>query len=190
MGSFNETLPGHLPASHVTKATFRGDPPAPNLLGVTHGPGGPAVLNETIDIYPGGYDDPIPTGATDIDVDVETQALVIEMETGNMTDSRLKSLAAKVFGRLFGETLAHEIVHSLLWTIIPSGHNSPAIPNDLMNNGFDRTLGQRTGIEDTSHTSPVDPDNFIDHGINKIGGLQATNQARVDSLFPVPPAFS
>ena len=190
LGTFNETVPPHLPTSHVTKATFRGDPPTPNLYAVTHGPGGATVLNETIDLYPGGYDDPIPAGTTNIDVNVETQALVTQMETVTMIDPDMKEFAIKVFGRLFGETLAHEIVHSLLWRVIPSGHNSPLINNDLMNNGSDRSFKQRTGIQDTSHTSPVDPNNFIDHGINTIGGLQATNQARVDKVFPVPPAFA
>jgi hypothetical protein len=190
LGAFNEALPPHLPASHVTKATFRGDPPTPALYAVTHGPGGAAVLNETIDIYPGGYDDPIPAGVPDIDVDVETQALVVQMESATMTSSEMKQLAVKVFGRLFGETLAHEIVHSLLWTVIPSGHNSPPITNDLMNKYSDRPFGQRTGIWDTAHVSPIDPKNFIDNGINAIGGLQATNQARIDNVFPVPPAFS
>ncbi len=190
LGAFAEIVPAHIPAANITTAVFRGDPPTPNLLGVTHGPGGPAVLNETIDIYPGGYDDPIPAGATNIDVDVETQALTIELMAANVADPDLLKLAIKVFGRLFGETLAHEIVHSLLWTVIPSGHNSPSIANDLMNMGSERNFTQRTGIEDTSHTSPVDPDNFIDHGLSAIGGLQATNQTRIDGLFPVPPALS
>lgn len=189
-GSFSETLPGHLPAANVTRATFRGDPPTPSMPGITHGPGGSAILNETIDIYPGAYDDQIPAGASNVDVDVETQALVVELENANMTDPDLKKFAIKVFGRLLGETLAHEIVHSLLWTVIPSGHNTPAIANDLMNNGFDRMFRQRTGIEDTAHSSPVDPNNFIDHGMVNIGGLQATNQARIDNVFPVPPTFN
>ena len=190
LGSFSEAVPSHFPAANVTKATFCGDPPTPNLLGITHGPGGAAVLNETIDIYPGGYDDPIPVGTTNIDVDIETQALIVQMESAIMTDPDLEKFAIKVFGRLFGETLAHEIVHSLLWTVIPSGHNSPSIANDLMNNGYERSFRQRTGIQDTAHMSPVDPNNFIDHGMNTIGGLQPTNKTRIDNVFPVPPAFS
>jgi hypothetical protein len=38
--------------------------------------------------------------------------------------------------------------------------------------------------------SPVDPANFTDHGIASIGGLQATNQAKMDSVFPAPPKFA
>lgn len=190
LGGYNEALPAHLPAGHFTKATFRGNPPKPNLLGETKGPGGAAVLNEIIEIYPGAYDDPIPVGDKNVDVDVETQALVMQLKSANFTDVALKQFAIKVFGRLFGETLAHEIVHSLLWMVIPTGHNAPTVPNDLMNNGFERHFSQRTGIEDTAYTSPVEPDNFVDHGIAAIGGLQSTNQSRIDNHFPVPSAFN
>ncbi len=194
VGSFNDALPAHLPANHVTVATFRGEPPAatPNRLGQTNpvgGTGGAAVLNETIDIFPGAYDNPV-AGATTIDVDVETQALIVQLESQTFTDPALEQLAINVYGRLLGETLAHEIVHSLLWTdVAPGFHNTPAVPNDLMNGGADRTFRQRTGFEDTAHTSPVDPANFVDHGIAAIGGLQATNQGLMNNRFPTPPAF-
>jgi hypothetical protein len=59
-----------------------------------------------------------------------------------------------------------------------------------MNDGSARNFQQRTGFEDTAHTSPVDPANFIDHGIASIGGLEAANQGRMDALFPVPPSFA
>lgn len=195
VGPFHDVVPAHLPANHVTVATFRGDPPAgePNLLGQTHpagGSGGAAVLNETIDIFPGAYDNPIGGGST-IDVDVETQALILQLESQTISDPALESFAIEVYGRLMGETLAHEIVHSLVWTEIdPSYHNNPPVANDLMNAGSQRSFRQRTGFEDTAHTSPVDPANFIDHGIESIGGLQATNQALVNNHFPVPPAFA
>lgn len=104
-----KALPAHLPACHFTKATFRGNPPTPNLLGVTKGPGGATVLNEIIEIYPGAYDDPIPVGNNNVDVDIETQALVMQLKSANFTDVALKQFAIKVFGRLFGETLAHEM---------------------------------------------------------------------------------
>ena len=195
IGGLNEALPAHLPAGHVTTATFRGEPPAgrPNLLGRTNsvgGTGGASVFNETIDIFPGAYDNPI-AGGSDIDTDIETQALIVQLESQTFTDPALEQFAIEVYGRLLGETLAHEIVHSLLWQEIdPSFHNTPPVANDLMNPGSVRTFRQRTGFEDTAHTSPVEPDNFIDHGLAGIGGLQATNQALVNNHFPVPPAFA
>jgi len=150
-------------------------------------------LNETIDLFPGAYDNPIPStppSGPQIDVDVETQALILQMESQTFTDPALEQFAINVYGRLLGETLAHEIVHSLLWTEIdPSFHNNPPIPNDLMNEGSIRSFRLRTGFEDKAHTSSVNPANFVDRGIGAIGGLQATNQARMDARFPVPPSF-
>lgn len=194
MAPFNETLPAHLPAANVTTATIKGEPPAgsPTLFGVTSHPGGGGhhVLAETIEVYPGAYDNPLPGGGvSDTEVDTQTQALAIELESRNVSDPDLEAFALQVYGRLFGETLAHEIVHSLLWTEIPTGHNSPPIPGDLMNAGGHRSFRQRTGFEDTARVSPVDPANFIDHGLASISGLQPVNQARIDNRFPVPPAF-
>ena len=187
---FTETLPAHVTAANVTVATFRGDPPTPGLLGQTNfvgGAVGAAVFNETIDIFPGAYDDP---SGSNTDVDVETQALILQLESQAVSDPALEAFAISVYGRLLGETLAHEIVHSLLGLLIPSGHNNPAVANDLMNQGTVRTFRQRTGFEDTAHTSPIDPANFIDHGIAAIGGLQGTNQGLMDARFPVPPALA
>lgn len=189
LAPFNETAPAHLTAAELTTLTLRGDPPTPGLAGITRPVGGgigAATFNEVIDIYPGAYDD---AGGT-TEVDVETQALVIQLESMTATDPALEQFAIQVFGRLIGETMAHEIIHSLVAFDIPTGHNTPAIPNDLMNHGIDRNFRQRTGFEDTSHTSPVDPTNFVDHGLTAIGGLTATTQALVDARFPVPPAFS
>lgn len=188
-GGFAEVLPTHLPAANITVATFRGDPPTAGLPGQTNfvaGSVGAAVFNETIDIFAGAYDD---VGGAQ-DVDLETRALIIQLESQTLSDPSLEAFAIEVYGRLLGETLAHEIVHSLLGLVIPSGHNSPAITGDLMNNGSDRDFRQRTGFEDTAHTSPVEPTNFIDHGIAAIGGLQATNQGLIDARFPVPPALA
>jgi hypothetical protein len=195
LAPFSETLPPHLPPANVTALTLRGDPPAgeEGTLGQTNsvgGTGGAAVFNETIDIFPGAYDDPVPPG-TIYDGDVETQALIIQLQSMTFTNPALEQFAIQVYGRLMGETMAHEIVHSLLWTEIDrSFHNNPPIPNDLMNNGANRNFQQRTGFKDTTFTSPVDPANFVDGGIAAIGGLQATNQGLMDARFPVPPKFT
>jgi hypothetical protein len=187
IGGLSETMPAHIPASNFMVVTMKGEPPEHALRGITNPPGGLNVFNESIDIYPGAFDD---TSANDIDT--ETQALVLELESANMTDPALKAFGAKMYGRLLGETIAHEIVHGLLWDQInpPTDHNNPAIANDLMNAGLDRTFRQRTGLENTASVSPLQASHFVDHGINAIGELQATNQALIDQHFPVPPAFA
>ena len=192
LGTFNEVVPAHLPANVVTTVTLRNQhPTSPTLLGQTiNAPGatGNIAPNRTINLYPNAIDESPADGSPDpTELDVETKALILQLESqGVMGDIHLENFATKVFGRLIGETLAHEIVHALLWDIIPpDGHNDPAIANDLMNFGSDRNFRQRCGFQDNAHSSPVDPLNFTDHGVNGIGGLQVTNRGRIDAHFPV-----
>jgi hypothetical protein len=195
MAPFGESVPAHIAAALQTTATIKGEPPAadPNLFGVTRSSAtgmGAASFNETIELFPGAYDNPVAGGSENM-VDTESQAILMQIQSEAAPSADLLDFAVKVFGRMIGETLAHEIVHSLLGTAIdPNFHNSPKIANDLMNSGFDRSFRQRTGIEDTAFTSPVIPSNFIDHGVGAIGGLQARNQGLIDAVFPVPPSFT
>lgn len=184
VGGLNEAVPAHVPAGNVVVATLRNKDPD-GTLGVTNGPAAADTFNETIDLFPGMYSEP-----DAIDVDTETQALIIELESSLATDPALLAIATKVYGRLIGETTAHEIGHALLWDDIPgSGHNSPAIPHDLMNLGVDRVFIERTGMENTAQVSPVKPEHYVDHGIGRIDRFQAANQALIDRQWPVPPAF-
>lgn len=184
-GGYAEATPAHVPAANITKATIKNKDPDGNL-GLTTGPAAADSFDETIDVFPGNYQE-----EDDIDVDTETQALIIQLEADLPGDGSLLPIATKIYGRLLGETLSHEIGHALLWDDIPgSGHNVPKIANDLMNRGVDRMFGQRTGMENTVMTSPVEPDHFVDHGLNAIGGFQAHNQALIDNQWPVPPAHA
>jgi len=189
-GGLAEAVPAHVPATSIMTVTLKDtDPAKPNLLGSTNPPGGLDVFDETIDVFVGAYDNPSPVK----DVDVETAAIVLQLEStlggGGAVDPALEAVAAKMYGRLIGETTAHEITHGLLWDQInpPSDHNDPPIANDLMNAGGDRSFRQRTGMENTAQVSPVEASHFVDHGLAAIGGLQATNQALVDTNFPVAP---
>lgn len=90
-----------------------------------------------------------------------------------------------------GETLAHEVHHSLFGFagFDATAHNSPAIPFDLMNRGSERHWLQRTGIEITDLARFPDLGTYRDGGVAAISGLMAVNQAKLDAFFPVPPAF-
>ncbi len=193
LGSFAETVPAHIPAANVAVVEIRDtDAAEPGLLGHAdpHNIGwGPGVFNERIEIYPKAYSNPV-TGL-DFGVDLETQALIIQLESMTFTDPDLENFAVKVFGRLIGETMSHEIIHSIIGLIATSpgnAHNPTSITNDIMNRGIDRNFTQRTGLVDNSHTSPVLPSNFTDNGIASIDRLQSANQTRVDAVFPVNPA--
>ncbi|WP_406661857.1 hypothetical protein V7O66_04895 [Methanolobus sp. ZRKC3] len=181
----SENIPNHVPAKNVIIATIK-NTDINGRLGVTSSSTNADTFNETIEVYPGMYDEP-----DAIDVDTETQALIIQLETDLPGNSNLIPVATKVYGRLIGETLSHEIGHALLWDDIPgSGHNSPAIANDLMNKGVDRPFKQRTGMENTAQQSPVKPEHYKDNGIATISKFKLSNQGLIDNQWPVPPAFS
>jgi hypothetical protein len=124
-----------------------------------------------------------------MDVGLEVSTIVTKMAALNITDPVIKTLWIEIMGRLMGENIAHEIHHSLLAFAIPTGHNAPPIPWDLMNRGGERPWIQRTGIEILDTANFPNPGTYNDGGIGAISGVQTVNQARVDSVFPVPPAF-
>jgi hypothetical protein len=189
VGGLSEAVPAHVPAANVMTVTLRDtDPASSTLFGQTKAPGGLDVFNETIDVFVGAFDNP--TVSTDFDT--ETQALVIQLDatlTAGGVDAALNAVAAKVYGRLIGETMSHEITHGMLWDQInpPTDHNAPPIAGDLMNAGNARMFRQRTGMENTAQVSPVKASHFVDHGLGSIGVLAATNQALMDANFPTTP---
>ncbi len=171
----------------VTFATLRGNPPTAGLAGVTNpGTGGisDAVHDETISVWPGAFDDAVAVGAAG-DVDDATRQVVQAMQGLDFTDLFLNSLAVEIFGRLIGETLAHEVLHSLLGFRIPTGHNTPAIASDILNHGKDRSFQDRTAIEILDLANFPDPGTFTDHGIGFINIPTATTQAHIDVTFPI-----
>ena len=126
-----------------------------------------------------------------MDVGVDVATVVTNITAMNMTDPDVKIAWIEIMARLMGETMAHEIHHALLggWAGFVGGHNSPAIPFDLMNQGNTRGWFQRTGIEIRDPANFRKPGSYRDGGLTAMGTLQPVNQAKVDSVFPVPPAF-
>lgn len=198
MAPFNEKMPTNLKAGFISRAQIQGEPPnGPDgnplaLFAITANPSGAAPSATTYDdivvMFPGAYD---VNNSSQNMVDTETQAILLEIAATATPSTALLDLAVKVFGRLIGETMSHEIIHSLLGaTVSPTGHNNPSIAGELMNDYADRHFRQRTGIEDTAQSSPIKPAKFVDHGIVAIGGIKTKNQALIDKVFPVPPNFS
>jgi len=192
IGTFAESTPAHLMPSVITAAVIRNQNATSKLLsGETIDPVGATgniIPNRRIDIYPNAFDDSLPGGAEDpTGLDVITQALLIQLASQGLgADPALEAFATNIYGRLIGEVLAHEVVHALLWDLIPpTGHNNPPLANGLMNDGSNRHFSQRTGMIDNVQTSPIDPDNFTDNGLSSIGKLQSVNQAIIDLHFPV-----
>jgi hypothetical protein len=194
---FNETLPsqfrpGGSAAARVTRAVLRGNPPVTARVGQTvagaSGDIGPEFHDESISIFPGGFDDTVPLGSSE-DIDEITNQ-VVQVLTGApaaTTPERIKAI--QVMGRLLGETLAHEIGHSLLGDSLGDGfhHPSPGLRDDLMNHGRDRSFQNRSGFEPRELISTGDLSNLVDHGIGTINVPTAITQAQLNTSFPVPP---
>ena len=188
---FNEALPAQLDAGGFAAGEYNtltihgtnaGDP---STAGETAAAGaGASKPDEKIDVWPGAYRTP------GTDVGVEVAGLVTTLSGLDMTVPAIKTLWIEIMGRMCGETIAHEICHSLLAFAIPTGHNSPPVPWDLMNRGDQRSFLQRTGIEIIQRATFPQPGTYRDGGIGAISGLMDVNQQRIDAVFPVPPTFT
>ena len=194
---FNETLPaqfagGGVGAPLLTTATIRGD--HASLYGRTvYGAGvpGPASFNDSIDVFAGAFDMPVPAPNANEHVDEVTNSIVNVIKNSALTSTQEKDLAIVVLGRLIGETLSHEILHSLIgFNISGSDHNPiPGIESDIMNRGFNRSFTARTGFEiDTGQIPGGDLTSIIvhDRGIVFINIPTGVGQAELNTHFPVP----
>ena len=138
-------------------------------------------------VWPGAFDDPV-AGVDSEDVDEATNAAVAAIFASAFVSSQQKSKAIELLGRLCGETLAHEIVHSLIGPPLTGGaHNVPGVERGLMNRGMDRSLTDRTGFEIIDPAQPVTLDNLRDIGTGHINIPLGDAQAEIDKHFPVVP---
>ncbi|MDH4350460.1 MAG: hypothetical protein OEW56_04880, partial [Gemmatimonadota bacterium] len=195
-----ETLPAQFAAGGpgaglVTQAVFRGDPPSHALYGRTvagTGAIGPASFDETIDVFAGAFDDTVAGNANE-EVDEATNEVIGTIVAFGGMSSSEKTLAFVVFGRVLGETLAHEIVHSLIGASLSDGfHNArPGFNDDLMNHGINRPFASRSGFEIVAPLGSGTIDAVLnDRGVVFVNILTGDAQAQVNQSFPVPgPAF-
>jgi hypothetical protein len=197
MEPFRETLPaqfagGGTAANNLTTATIRGDNPT-RYGQTTYGAGvaGPASFNDTIDVFPGAFATPVSSPNANEHVDEVTNSVATVIKNSALTSTPEKHLAIRVLGRLIGETLAHEILHSLIgFNISGRDHNpSPGIENDIMNFGFNRSFTARTGFEiDPTQIAGGDLTSIItnDNDVFFINIPTGIAQAQLNTHFPVP----
>jgi len=195
MARFGETLPaqyapGAAGAAFVTKAMLRGNPPQTALYGQTlpaSGGIGPNDFDETIDVFAGAFDDPV-AGNANAEVDEATNEVIAAIVAfGNMSSVE-KDLAFVVFGRVLGETLAHEIVHSLIGATLGDGfHNAhPGLLDDLMNHGIDRSFESRSGFEKLGALGSGPLGTVLrDRGVVFVDIPTTDSQTQIDRNFPV-----
>ncbi|WP_460070494.1 hypothetical protein [Streptomyces sp. YKOK-I1] len=188
-------VPATVPASMVTRMTIGNTDPSgkgrygssaagPSAAGV-----GDTAFDEVLNVYPASFVVPAPAVATD--VDAATNELAQILTSLQASDPVVESWIIRVFGRLIGETLAHETFHSLL--PVPFVHNVDGSGNaidtrDIMDQGSERSFLERTGIIALS-TAPGDfIDHLTDNGRAAVDGLvNATHLASLRKTFPIPP---
>ena len=146
-------------------------------------------MRSSTDVFPASFVVPATAAATD--VDAATNQLAQVLNSLQASDPEVESWIIRVFGRLIGETTAHEILHTLL--PVPFVHNVNAAGNavdtrDIMDQGSERSFLERTGITALS-TAPADfLANLTDNGRGAIDGLtNASHLASLRTAFPIPP---
>ncbi|MFN2397745.1 MAG: S8 family serine peptidase [Gemmatimonadaceae bacterium] len=195
---FKETLPrqfqaGGAGAGNVTTLQIQGDPPSPGVVGGIVQPQGPAIFNEQLFLYPGGFDDSAPSH----DLDDATRQVVTTLAGMNFSTARMSELAVETFGRLFGETIAHECFHSLtkldVAPIQEEGHlalnsaGNPVIPNDILNRGSVRMFGQRTAIFINDMRNFPAENTYAIRDFHDIPSLEIETFNLISQSFPTQP---
>jgi hypothetical protein len=198
--NLSEQLPAHLNVGQpgnamVTNATFVASVAGGGLYGRCHPPFAPNIFNEKIEVYARGFEEAV-SGNANEHVDEVTNEVVRLLVTSGPISSVEKDLGIQVLGRLYGETLAHEIGHSLIGTTLTSlphhDHNaSPGTTGDLMNRGIDRSFGARTGcsLNGGQVTPPLVDNLSLLPGIPTINVPLGQARTQIDNHFPVPPIF-
>ena len=186
---FNERLPAQFTgaaANYFSTVVIKNDNPAnPGTVGEQFGPNPAASsFNDTAELYPSEYQ------RIGVDIDPEVADFISTFVALQFNDVELKTLWIEVMSRMIGETLAHEILHSVTATNVPLFiHNQPPIANDILNEGGDRSFVQRTGIEIINAVNfPNDKASYRDGG-SPLSMLTKATQDKVDLTFPVPPKF-
>ncbi len=199
------TSPAHVPANMITKVTVRntdgfvesdgsvrnlfggfveadGNQTNGNLIGAHH-------FNESISVFAGTY--LIDDSTVDYldGIGLVTKGIIHELILARVSDPVIDSWVVKIFGRLIGETMSHEIFHSLLDESFAHNPVPPAVAalSDIMNDGSNRDFTQRTGIKVHALASPIF-NQLTDNGITAIVGLKGSNRNALDGFYPVPPA--
>jgi hypothetical protein len=196
-----EQLPAHLASGQpgnamVTNANFMAGVVNGGLYGRCFPPFSPNVFNERIEVYAHGFEEAV-SGNANEHVDVVTNEIVRILVNAGPISSVEKDLGIQVLGRLYGETLAHEIGHSLIGTTLTSlphhDHNAaPGTPGDLMNRGTNRSFEARTGcsLNGGQVTPPLADNVSLLPGIRAINVPRGQSRTEIDTHFPVPPTFT
>ncbi|MFE4542435.1 hypothetical protein [Arthrobacter sp. NPDC056727] len=189
------SAPAHVGRAFVTTAKIGNvDVSGRGLYGETRpGPAalstdvGDTVFDESIEIFPQSY---LTAGTATSDVNAAVNELARAITSLQASNPDYELWLIRFFGRLIGETLAHEIFHSLL--PVPFFHNVDASGKDvdtpdIMDDGSHRSFLERTGIAAASSLPADLLDNLTDTSTASINRLTGANLKFLQTTFPVPP---
>lgn len=186
-------VPPHIPADLVTRVVLGNtDPSGDNNYGSSDpGPAsggnvGDTAFDEIVSLFPASY--LVAGGGSDVNAAAnDLMRILTDLQA---SDPLIESWLIRFFGRMIGETMSHELYHTLL--PVPFVHNVDGAGNehdtgDIMDAGSFRSFFERTGIVALS-TAPADfIDNLTDNSITAINKLTDANLSHVHTHFPVPP---
>jgi hypothetical protein len=196
--SAGKAVPAHIPARLVTTAILRNTDTTAGKRrygntrpGPTSAVVGDTAFDESIEIYPQSY---LIAGGPTSDVNTAVNDLVQVVAGLQASNPDTELWQIRVFGRLIGESLAHEMFHALL--PVPFAHNVDGAGNeiatgDIMDAGSKRTFKERTGIIAASALPANLLDNLTDTGPGTINRLTGVNLTFAQTTYPVPgtPSF-
>ena len=93
---------------------------------------GDTVFDEVVSIWPASY---LANALGNTDVDLTTNQLVRAIMSIQASDPKFEAWVIKIFGRLLGETISHEVYHTLLPVAFDhnvDGGGNPVDTGDLM----------------------------------------------------------
>lgn len=193
--SAGSSVPAHVPASFVTtvkigntdidptKTRYGTSRPGPTSTVV-----GDTAFDESILIFPESF---LSGGNTSGDINTAVNDLVRAVDALQSSDPEYELWLIRIFGRLIGETTAHEMFHALLpvpFTHTVDGAGTEIGSGDIMDAGRFRSLVERTGIAAASGPPANLLDNLTDLGTGSINRLTGVNLTFVQSTYPIPPA--
>jgi len=185
-------LPAHIPAQFRTRVVIGNTDASGDYGSSDPGPAsagnvGDTVFDEIVTVFPGNYLSAVNAGT---DVNAATNDLVQIITGLQASDPDVEVWLIRFFGRLLGETISHELYHTLLpvpFTHNVDGSGSTIDTADIMDEGQFRSFRERTGIDALSSLPADFLANLTDNGIVAIDKLTGASLAHVRAHFPVPP---
>jgi hypothetical protein len=189
--SSGATIPAHIPSQFVTNVVFQntdasGDygssDPGPTVAGVV----GETAFDEIVTLWPGNYI----SNTSGTDTNQAANDIVRVLAGLQMSDPDVEKWVTLFFGRLIGETMSHELYHTLLPDAFKHNVNALNVEiqtTDLMDAGRFRSFLERTGISTGSILATDFIANLTDNGIGTINTLTGVSLNSIHTHWPVPP---